>query len=64
MRQRNFNRALGMVMFLLVGVVSLSSREAQAIVTMSQSEILDRAATGVGSPYWWGHSCWRSWDHG
>ena len=40
----------------------LSSADAQAIETMSREQIISRAATGVGSPYWWGRSCWRSWD--
>ena len=49
--------------FLFVCVsFSLISFDAHAIISMSRDEIISRAATGVGSSYWWGHSCWRSWD--
>ncbi|HEV8322467.1 MAG TPA: NBR1-Ig-like domain-containing protein [Myxococcota bacterium] len=61
------NRRLGGAAAALAAAAALTAllpADAGAVVPMTRDDIIAKAATGTGSPYWWGHSCWRSWDEG
>lgn len=49
---------------LVIGMILTGTGLAYACTcpTIYDNNVIDYAKTGVGSPYWWGHGCWKTTD--
>lgn len=51
------------IALLVAGMLLLNAGLALAeCPQITDNNIIDYAKTGVGSPYWWGHGCWKTTD--
>lgn len=66
MKLRLFKKWWGTLVLVCIFVTTVAPAAAACTCPeITDNAIIDRAKTGVGSPYWWGHGCWdttkRSW---